>query len=262
MKGLIICLAVLASASCSKKKEETKYGNIKAQFANNTDTTSLATSAPSEFKVKLKYILVAEDKVGTSGAPSAENNYNGNNVGKGIRVWINPSCTSTVVSGNGSSYSDIKTDDECAANGMEYFDFNRTSDEVNTDLNSQGISAEVGTYRYVTMAFLGEQAGGMNTLPNIKWAHADSGVTTQEYADFEVEFSAKFDTPLTVNEGQTVIFKLNYDLSSMITTGLAGAGSEKVLGSGTTQPGTYDDCDTDKNVCVTMPTYTLTIEAE
>lgn len=261
MKLQLIALVTLAVASCGKKKEdETKYGFLKAKLANqSTQALTMATAAPSELKVRLKYILVIENKTTSDGEPTAAAGYNGNNVGKAIKVWVNPKCTSTTVNGDGSSYTDILTDEQCDANGMEYFDLNRTSELVNADLNSQAISAEVGTYRYVTMAFLGEGAYGKNTLKNIKWAHANSSVTTQEFSEFQVEFTGKFATPIELTEGQSITFNLAYDLGSLVTTGLAGAGQEKTIEGGTTQPGKYNDCDATKSTCITLPSYTLSV---
>ena len=129
------CLLALSmlTVGCGKKKEEEEVGNLKAQFLNKTAAqTELTTSLPSELLVKLKYILVVQDKKNAT----AETGFNGDNSGNAIRVWVNPKCTSTTVSGDGSSYSDMLTDDQCEANGMGYFDLNRTTAAVNTGMIS------------------------------------------------------------------------------------------------------------------------------
>lgn len=256
-----LIITAIATSSCGKKKEdeEEEYGSLKVQFANATTAALTSTTdAPSEFAVKLKYIIVVEDKDGAT----AETGWNGNNKGNGAKIWANPTCSSSSTSDDGVMVSDIKSDADCAAAGISYFNLNRDTASVNTDLNSQNAAVPAGTYRYITMAFLGEQQGGNNTYQNVKWAHADSSITTQEYAKTQVEWTAKFAEPITIEDGQKMTVTLNYDLASAVTTGLAGAGQEKVASGGTYQPGRYDDCDASLSVCFDVPAFTLTAAAQ
>jgi hypothetical protein len=256
-----LIITALSTFACGKKKEEdeVEYGSLKVQFAN-ASTAALAgtAAAPSEFGVKLKYVIAVEDKDGAT----ADTGWNGNNKGNAAKIWANPACSSVTTSDDGVMVGEIKTDADCAAAGMGYFDLNRDTAAVNTDLNSQNAAVPVGTYRYIGMAFLGEQQGGNNTYQNINWAHADSGVTTQEYAKIQVEWTAKFAEPITISEGQKLTVTLSYDLAAAVTTGLAGAGQEKQAGGGTYQPGRYDDCDSSLSVCFDVPAFTLSAAAQ
>lgn len=260
--GLLAIGASLAFVtSCSAKKDEDsgKYGSLKIKFANSTTALSrLAFSAPSELKVKLKSIIIVEDKEGAS----ADSGWNGNNRGNAIKVWANPSCSTATSGGDGVTFGEIKSDAECAAAGITYFDLNRPTEDVNTDLNSQSAAVPAGTYNYIKMSFLGEQQGPNNTYENVSWAHSGSSTAAQEYASIRTEFSAMFSSAVTVAAGQKITVTLDYNLAESVTTGLAGAGEEKVAGQGTYQPGRYDDCESGKSVCFDMPGFTLSAEAQ
>jgi hypothetical protein len=263
MKNFPHCLAlgtvVIFSASCGKKDEaSTKYGSLKVQFANSTSANKMASVAPSELKVKLKSIIVVEDKDGAT----ADSGWNGNNRGNAVKVWANPTCSTQTTGTDGVTIGEIKSDADCAAAGISWFDLNRTSVAVNTDLNSQNALVPAGSYNFITMGFLGDQQGPNNTYENVTWAHAGSSTISQEYASIRTEFSAKFPTTLTIAEGQKLTVTLDYSLATAVTTGLAGAGEEKVAGQGTYQPGKYDDCESTKSVCFDMPGFTLSATAQ
>lgn len=257
--GALVAVASL-SASCGKKDDgdETKYGSLKVQFANSTTANKMASVAPSELKVKLKSIIVVEDKDGAT----ADSGWNGNNRGNAIKVWANPTCSTQTAGTDGVTFGEIKSDEECATAGITYFDLNRSTDAVNADLNSQNALVPAGTYNFITMGFLGDQQGPNNTYENVTWAHSGSGTTSQEYASIRTEFSAKFPTAITIAEGQKLTVTLDYNLATAVTTGLAGAGEEKVAGQGTYQPGKYDDCESTKSVCFDMPGFTLSATAQ
>lgn len=256
------CMSAFAlfAASCGKDDgTSTKYGSLKVQFANSTSALNKSASgAPSELKVKLKSIIVVEDKDGAT----ADSGWNGNNRGNAVKIWVNPTCSSNTGGADGVTYGEVKSDEECAAAGISYFDLNRNSSDVNTELNSQNALVPVGTYNYITMGFLGEQQGPNNTYENVTWAHSGSTTTSQAYASIRTEFSAKFATPVTIAEGQKLTVTLDYSLATAITTGLAGTGEEKVAGQGTYQPGKYDDCESTKSVCFNMPGFTLSAAAQ
>lgn len=259
--GLLVAgFALVFAAGCGKKDDDaSKYGRVKIKLANSTAAfNKLAAAAPSELKVKLKSIIIVEDKDGAT----ADSGWNGNNRGNAFKVWANPTCSSTSSGTDGVTYSEIKSDADCSAAGITYFDLNRSSDAVNTDLNSQSVAVPAGSYNYITMGFLGEQQGANNTYKNVSWAHSGTSTSSQEYASIRTEFSAKFPTTLTIAEGQTVTVTLDYTLAGSVTTGLAGAGEEKVAGQGTYQPGKYDDCESTKSVCFNMPGFTLSAAAQ
>lgn len=254
-----VSLAFVTSCGAKKDEDSGKFGSLKIKFANGTTTLNqFAAVAPSELKVKLKSIIIVEDKDGAT----AESGWNGNNRGNAIKVWANPTCSTSTTGSDGLTFGEIKSDAECAAAGITYFDLNRSTDAVNTDLNSQNAAVPTGTYKYITMSFLGDQQGPNNTYKNSTWAHSGSSTTSQEYASIRTEFSAKFDTPITITEGQKLTVTLNYNLAAAVTTGLNGAGEEKVAGQGTYQPGKYDDCESNKSVCFDMPAFTLSASAQ
>lgn len=260
VKLILTSTALIFAIGCGKKDDETaKYGKVKIKLANSTSAfNKLAAAAPSELKVKLKSIIIVEDKDGAT----ADSGWNGNNRGNAFKVWANPTCSTSTTGSDGTTYGEIKSDAECNTAGITYFDLNRSSDAVNTDLNSQSVAVPAGSYNYITMGFLGDQQGPNNTYKNVSWAHSSTSTSTQEYASIRTEFSAKFPTTLTIAEGQTVTVTLDYSLASAVTTGLAGAGEEKVPGQGTYQPGKYDDCESTKSVCFNMPGFTLSATAQ
>ncbi|NDE14561.1 hypothetical protein EBZ80_06475 [bacterium] len=257
---LVIGAMAMLFTGCGKKDDgsSTKYGSLKIQFANSTSANKSTPAAPSDLKVKLKSIIVVEDKDGAS----ADTGWNGTNKGNAIKVWANPLCSTQTSGTDGVTFGEIKSDADCAAAGITYFDLNRATSAVNTDLNSQNALVPAGSYNYITMSFLGEQQGANNTYNNVTWAHSGSGTASQEYASIRTEFSAKFPATLTVAEGQKLTVTLDYSLAAAVTTGLAGAGEEKVAGQGTYQPGRYDDCESTKSVCFDMPGFTLSAAAQ
>ncbi len=259
VKMMAIGAAISVFTGCGKKDEtSTKYGSIKVQFANSTSANKSATAAPSALSVKLKSIIIVEDKDGAT----ADSGWNGNNRGNAVKVWAEPKCSTQTTGSDGVTFGEIKSDADCAAAGITYFDLNRSTSAVNTDLNSQNAQVPAGNYNFITMSFLGEQQGPSNTYNNVTWAHAGSSTASQEYASIRTEFSAKFPATLAVAEGQKLTVTLDYSLATAVTTGLAGAGEEKVAGQGTYQPGRYDDCESAKSVCFDMPGFTLSAAAQ
>lgn len=238
--------------ACGKKEDDDKYGKVSVAFSNKNSALT-ATGTPSSFAAKLKYIILVEDRENAT----AESGYNGNNIGQGAKIWASPQCSSlTVDAATGAQYGDIKSDADCAAAGVEYFDLARTSSAVNTELNSQDAKILPGTYRYLGLALLGEQQGRNNTYENTRWAHTDSSTAERNFASVQTEWSAKFDPPLTIGEEESFVVTLSYSLENLVTTSLTNA-NVKTKEGGTNQPGAYDDCNTEKTVCLTFPALTV-----
>ena len=253
MRRLTIIAVLGATAfSCGKKKED-KYAKASVAFGNTS--AALAESKATGLAVKIKYVLLIADK---EGSPTAENNYGGNNKGEGALLWGDPGCTTTTKDeGSGSHTVSVGTDVDCDAKGT-YFNISRASAAVNAELNSQDAKVLPGTYRYIGLAFVGEQQGGNNSYNNVKWSHGASGVTDKTYASIQTEWTGKMDPPLELGEEQGAVLTLSYSLDNVVTTGVASM-EPKVKGSGTTQPGKYDDCNEAKTACMNLPKLTISV---
>ncbi len=244
----------IVSFAC-KKDEDTKYSKAKIAMAN--EGLSLATTGPSTFGAKIASIILIADK---DGDPTAENNYGGNNTGEGAKLWGAPECTITTKDENSGAFTmDFLDDAECEAAGIKFLDLNRSSAEVNAELNSQEAKILPGsTFKYIGISLLGGQQGGNNGYTNAQWAYESSGVAERSFASVQTEWGAKFETPLTVGEGETVTVVLSYQLDNTVHTGVEG-GEAKVRGGGTLQPGRYDDCNEAGDVCFNFPALSVTV---
>jgi hypothetical protein len=165
-------------------------------------------------------------------------------------------CTTFVQNDDGSHYGDVLDDAACAAKNPPYFDLNRSSTEVNAELNSQDVKILPGTYEKIALGMLGEQQGGKNTYNNTTWSY--DSVAAREFAAIVTEWSAVIDPPLVVGEEDNVTITLNYSLAGSVTTGLSDA-EIKVAGEGTIQPGRYDDCNDERTICINAPSLTVTV---
>jgi hypothetical protein len=255
-KVLLGVTCLFLSLGCQKKKEDEKYGKVSVEMANATSSSLrfTAETSPSKFQVKLKYIVLIEDK---EGSPSAANGYNGDNKGNGVKLWASPECsTETKDEETGASYGEILDDKECEKVGIDYFELARESDAVNEDLNSQKAKVLPGTYRYITMGLLGEQQGGNNEYTNTLWEHETSSTGDLEFASVRTEWSAKFSKPLVVEENQTVGVTLTYDLSEAVATGV----SDPFIRSSAGDEDAYDSCTEDETVCFAYPTMDVSAE--
>ena len=126
------------------------------------------------------------------GNPTNAEGADGDNVGIASTIWACAECTNTTVVAATEStpemeYKDLRSDAESDKAGIDYFDLNRTSDEVNSDLNSQKVKIVAGSYNYVTMSFLGSEQGTNNKYVNTKWAG--------RYADCDAELNNCFTFP-------------------------------------------------------------------
>lgn len=258
MKIVLICFIVTTFwVGCGKKKEKDEYSKVSVAFGNAT-TLTLAETKPSALKMRLKYVTLAADRENAT----AETGYNGNNIGQGAMIWGCTACSTYTKDDDSDAFSiSVKTDAEADAAGASYFDLNRTSAEVNAELNSQDAKVLPGTYRYIGVALIGEQQGGNNTYENVKWAYSSGDVAEKAYASFKTEWSAKLDPPLVLENEQSVVVTMSYNLDKVVTTGLSNA-EVKDAASGTYQPGKYDDCNTGKTICFNFPDLTVSAKAK
>ena len=195
---------------------------------------------PTEFAVRLAQIYLVEDQ-DISDTDLAAGAVIGNNVGQTGFLWYADDCP------KGSDDADCET--------MEYFDLNRATDLVGTDLNAKEMEVSAGEYKYIKLALLGSQQGGTNTYNNVRWGDtaASPSVASREFASVQTEWAAKFETPLTVAEGDTITVSLIYDLSGIVEE--SSSRTAKVAGQGTFQPGKADDCS--GTTCLDFPALTV-----
>ena len=187
------------------------------------------------FGVKLKFIYLIEDQENAT----ADSNYLGNNIGNSIFIWSNPGCTS-------------RNDTDCTS--IDYFQLEDPTEYVNQQLNSQHVDVTAGTYKYIKLGLLGEQQGGNNNYENTKWSYSN---TEQTFASIQTEWAAKFDPPLTIEEGDSLTVNLSYSLDTIVYTG--SNGEEKQQGQGTNQGEKFDDCvgDSPNKTCILFPALTV-----
>jgi hypothetical protein len=194
------------------------------------------SAAATAFGVKLKFIYLIEDQENAT----ADTNYLGNNVGNSIFIWSNPGCTS-------------RNDTDCTS--IDYFQLEGATEHVNQRLNSQHVDVTAGTYKYIKLGLLGEQQGGNNNYENTRWSYTP-GITDTEFASIQTEWAAKFDPPLTIEEGDSLTVNLSYSLDNIVYTN--SNGSEKQQGQGTYQPEAFDDCEgTSPKTCILFPALTV-----
>jgi hypothetical protein len=145
------------------------------------------------------------------------------NRGAVSNVWLNPQCGGD--------------NDTCNIDGMaggpagprvtEYFDFARSSDAVNADLNSQARDVEPGTYRYARITFCKAYDGQtMPTLPTLMWAGAGMADEVPFASGDCGRTSLPFDPPLELKAGDAVEVSLGYDLGQAVVVGAPDPASQ------------------------------------
>jgi hypothetical protein len=203
-----------------------------ADLITGNGISTLATSSTAtEFKMKLIAAYLTEDI-----DPVTQNNK-----GMTAMIYLNPDCGEDImhcdISGgtaeDGAPMSKVVT---------SFFDFAQTSATVNTALNSQERSIDVGTYRYARLEFCKYNS---ENSENIQWAGGSSGGTISFKRNSCTVNSAAFDPPIEVKKGDAVTVTLAYDYSTAVKTGTDASGDNC---TGTAGSSTY--------TCFTMPTFT------
>lgn len=215
----LLVAAVLISSSCSKKSED-DMGSVQVSLANGTSSSlniatpagatgtapwngkSVPTYEATTYGIKLVQIYLNEDIAADGWTNSGTNAY----------IWINPICgTSTADSGaitmaNNGSCDTTKI--------TSYFELARSSEAVNSDLNSQKIPVLAKTYRYIRVQLCDNQISDKN----LKVASTTGGLNTAtELRTGDCILTpVKIDPPLEVNKDDVVKVSLKYDLSQAL----------------------------------------------
>ena len=211
-----------------------KDGTVSLQFLNSTarsvthttDALRATESAPTEFKMKLIAAYLAADIDPDTGT----------NIGETQMIYLNPNCTNISacdISGgtvDGNVITDIIT---------TYFDFGLSSSEVNANLNAQGRSVAVGTYKYVRIEFC---KANTENAENIQWAGGSASGTQSFQRNSCTVNSNEMNPPLVLAEGATATVSLTYDMSTSVQVGADAAG-DNCTGTGATK------------TCFTLPTF-------
>jgi|GEM_PF-2054183 len=234
-----VTVALSNLAVFSQNVRQSPWNFNPASVLAGTSLLGTPAAAPTGFSIRIKSITLVEDQdCGDCTIPI------GDNIGEVGFLWTNPDCP--------------KGSDDADCEDISYFDLNRASAAVNTELNAQAASITPGTYKYVKFGLLGEQSGANNTYNNTRWSYAPGEVTDKQFASIQTEWAAAFAEPLEVADGDQVTLTVSYDLDSIVEANATS--EEKVAGNGIYQPGAADDCDTVSSVktCIFFPTISVT----
>lgn len=191
--SVLVCLVTMAMltgcGSSGTAKIQLNKTSLAAPARIQGDVRSVMTSFPSEgtaitpttFQMKFMQAYLSEDI-----------DANQNNVGKVQRIWVNPDC------------ADPNT---CSDADVGFFDLIDPT-AANAKLNSQNASIDTGTYRYVKIDF----CVGSAKAPNVKYQAPGGAITEKTYGGCGVT-SAKIDPPVTLQKGDTITIRLDYDLT-------------------------------------------------
>lgn len=204
--------------SCAKKKDD-EMGSAQVAFSNGTalsltttpdgstgtvtDHGSTVQAYPATtFGAKLVQIYLVSDVMDDGQTNSGGVAY----------IWINPAC-GTVTQDNGSIT--MANSGACDTTAItDYFEFARSTDAVNADLNSQKIPIPTGTYKYIRVQI----CDNSKAEDNMRIASTTGGLTTAKTVRTGncVVPPAKIDPPLVIEKDQAVSISLKYDLSQAL----------------------------------------------
>jgi hypothetical protein len=146
-----------------------------------------------------------------------------------------------------------------SADDCYLFDFARSTDTVNADLNSQGLDVDPGTYRYARMEFC--YHGDRPTEANIVWQGGAMPTSHGFLENMCGVTSTEFDPPLVLQPGDSVSVALAYDLSNATQAGdvdPSNPGSNAPTADEGQGVG-FDDCVVDLSgatkTCFRIPTF-------
>jgi hypothetical protein len=228
IRNVAVLVAVIAgAASCGQKKKSGSTATAKLAMSNSTTSLNLMAAVPcpsgsgynsntncytpSYYGIKMLNAIVSPDQSGATSGPAG-------------LVWANPACpaTSTKSEINGKEYTYDSMDQSCDDSKVTtYFDFGRTTEAVNADLNSQSHSILPGTYNYVQLAFCIGGAKSQNFSFKAE-GMTENGYATQDSCGIA---SAKADPAIVVGEGENVTISLAYDLKGVIVDTTSGGGT-------------------------------------
>jgi hypothetical protein len=179
--------------------------NRRAVVQGNGRRTLLEQVSPTFFGMKFVSAYLTEDV-----DPDTQNN-----IGSTQMIYLNPQCLDDI--------------GKCGVNPSEdtnlitsYFDFTKTTDEVNSQLNAQARGVEQNTYRFVRLEFCKNGTGGN---PNIAFKAGDME-ENHEFALPMCAVTAEISPPLVVTDTTNVVLSLSYDLTDLVSIFDTYPGSE------------------------------------
>lgn len=279
--ALMVVIVAVLGMSCKKDKKRNAEAVFDVSMSNETTSLALSSnSVPDSLEVTVLYVNVAEDIV--------DNMF----VGGGGFIYINPDCRRTdneieeleEEEKNKGAANPVIGDsdiDGCAHQGDDWesngktmvvskvaettIDLAKGNDDVNEELNSQKRKFHMGqvaegdtakmTIRYAGIAFRVETH---QEDPNAFWTF-DKTSAEGEFNWVINERLIKFEEPIELAEGDSIVINLSYDLEDSIEYGADVETTEKEVGGGTSQPGRADDCvgtmGSANYTCVTIPEF-------
>ncbi len=138
-------------------------------------------------------------------------------------IWYNPECGTAETTGTeagGKQYEYTQSPGCDLEKITEFFDFARTTDEVNADLNSQPNKVYPETYKYVSISW----CAGETPSDNIEF-QAD-GMSSPAYVGTTScgQRSAEAVPPIVIAEGETVTISLSYSIEGIVKDQGSGVG--------------------------------------
>jgi hypothetical protein len=192
------------SLAC-KKKEEEESGKAAVAFANtgydlagrkpqNFRENTVTPVTPDVLGMKLVVVYLVPDI----------DSETQDNIGVAARIWTNPVCDADL---NECSIADVAGEYQV----KDYFDFARSTEDVNEDLNSQAQTLDVGTYRYLQVDFKGPTDED-DTTKNLEFGMKD-GETYEVKPNWGNGYSVKLAEPIEIEDGDSVLVTLAYDFT-------------------------------------------------
>lgn len=156
------------------------------------------TFTPSYFGMKLVAVYLSEDI-----------DEEGNNIGNNQMIYLNPTCQGEIDScGISSSFPNQITD---------FFDFSRSTAEIQEELAATPFEVNTGIYRYVRMEFCRTESSSASLdIANVEFTANDMSAPYQ-YSYGQCGITNQFESPITISEGDSVIVNLSFDLSDTVT---------------------------------------------
>ena len=178
------------------------------------------------------------------------------NIGANEMIWINPQCGGDI--------------DNCNVDGMvlpagpritDYFDFSRSTEAVNADLNSENATVAPGSYRYARIELCKAFGQSQATVPTMMWKGRDM-TAEQPFTSGDCgRTSLAFDPPLVLAAGDAVAITLGYDLDHAVMSGTPADHNPGSLEGALETDGTQHvfracaDVDADHRDCMDFPDF-------
>ncbi len=239
--SILFAWNLILFCSCSREVT-TSNGRVLVQFENLSSET---VSGPNSFKLKVKTIRLISDIT----SAESSNQYTG----------INSTVFKDVY-----EFPCYGTDSECGTLST-WFNFGIPTSAINTNLEATSIFVPAGVqYGYVQLELLGSDSGVNNTIPNVVWSYAPTGLSSTSFASIRTYLSAPIPGGLILTANQDVTLKIQFSLDDSVSYGTSVATIEKSVGGQAFQENRADDCagtiGTPTYTCFIIPTFSAKLE--